>query len=201
MQTRFFRTIVMLLVVVMSATISIPVAARQPQQGYRGFVEWANSVRTDKFADFYPNGTIGIRRETALRSGISTSHGYQINSLFFAGAGVGVEFPGKGATGLLPAFLEGRADFQWGRLTPFADLRAGVNMGVKCLPYISPSIGYRFNWGRKLGLNLGIGMTLAGYRTKDYDITFPEPDWVEFEYVGESDRFAAYFSFRIGFDF
>lgn len=52
-------------------------AARQPEKGYRGFIEWSNDLRRPHY--FYG-------RENDFYTGISSSHGYQFNENLFFGA-------------------------------------------------------------------------------------------------------------------
>lgn len=46
---------------------------------------------------------------------------------------------------------------------------SGVNTG-----FLSPTIGYRLNWGRKANLNLGLGMTFRGYGWSDEKTLHPQ---------------------------
>lgn len=174
--------------------IAITVQARQPQRGYRGFIEWSNDLRSERFYGF-------DKRESTLYKGITTSHGYQINQMFFAGMGIGLEKCGKWDNWIAPIFLQGRADFKWGRFTPFCDLRAGVNISEGVGAYFSPTIGYRFNWGRKMGVNVGVGLSVAGYKCDYYDVTISPDGYFTMEHIGIDHRTRPYFSFRIGFDF
>lgn len=175
--------------------------ARQPRRGYRGFLEWDSSLRTEKFG--YPDidGNIFMRRENTFYTGFSTSHGYQINQIFFVGVGFGMERCDKANNWIAPVFFQGRADLQFGKFTPFGDIRLGVNLGQGAGVYFSPAVGYRFNWGRKIGVNLGVGLTLAGYKVEHYDGVMVTPDCFVIQYLGSSRRVRPYFSFRLGIDF
>lgn len=175
--------------------------ARQPERGYRGFIEWSSSLRTQKFGNFDLAGNLFFERENLFYTGVTTSHGYQIDQMFFVGAGLGMEKCSKLDNWIAPIFVQGRADFLLGRFTPFADVRLGVNLAEGAGAYFSPTIGYRFNWGRKMGINLGAGLTLAGYKAEHYEGSFIGPDDYEIQYVGSRRHTRAYFSFRLGFDF
>lgn len=174
---------------------------RQPQRGYRGFLEWSSSVRSYSFYEWSPFPYFYSWRETTFYTGLSTSHGYQINSMFFVGAGMGIERCYALYAWIAPVFLQGRADFKFGIFTPFADLRAGVNLPEGVGMYLSPTVGYRFNWGRKVGINIALGLTLAGYKTEYFDGYWIGPDDYEIRYVDTRHKVRAYFSFRVGFDF
>ena len=192
------RTIFLLLAIIAFAHVS---EARQPKRGYRGFLEWSSSVRSENFGDFYLDGEFGFRRQTTFYTGLTTSHGYQIDPMFFIGAGLGMERCGSLGNWVAPVFVEGRADFEFGKFTPFADIRFGANLAEDFGVYFSPSIGYRFNWGRKMGVNIGAGLTLAGYTAEHYEGTWFDKDSFEMHYVGTRHHIRPYFSFRLGIDF
>lgn len=193
------------------ALTSVFCFALQPERGYRGFVDWTNRINHHTFA---------YKGDTNFCPGISTSHGYQFNSWLFAGVGIDYsledcsydkyEEDGKFHNHLhydpsnyyLSIFSDVRTDLIFGKFTPFADVRLGLNATSSGTVYFSPSIGYRFNWGRKVGINVGIGYTLDGYRYERYIIgTTPEgltigiPTGEHYNYNQSS------FTFRIGIDF
>lgn len=85
------RTIFLLLVIIAFTNAE----ARQPKRGYRGFLEWSSSVRSDNFGVFDMNWNLTMERQSMFYTGFSTSHGYQINPMFFIGAGLGMERYGK----------------------------------------------------------------------------------------------------------
>lgn len=175
--------------------------ARQPQRGYRGFFEWTNSVRSEKFGYFDLNDNLYFKREGMYYTGFTTSHGYQINPMFFVGAGFGMEHCHKISNWVAPLFIQGRIDLKFGKFTPFGDIRVGANIAEGVGAYFSPSIGYRFNWGRKMGINIGLGLTLAGYKAEHYEMTWTDPDQFEIYYTGTKHHIRSYFSFRAGIDF
>ncbi len=179
---------------------------RQPEKGYRGFAEWSN-----RFARHVNACWEGMCwNYTEYYTGISTSHGYQFNPWLFVGAGIDFEVNHKGiphcifSDYTLSLFLEGRTDLKFGKYTPFADVRIGhnANASENGNLYFSPSIGYRFNWGRKIGLNVSIGYTLDRSKYQDYILgTTPEgmsiyvPTGVYHQYN------RSYLNFRLGIDF
>lgn len=192
------RTIFLLFAIIAFAYVS---EARQPKRGYRGFLEWSSSVRSDKYGVFDKNWNLTTERQGTFYTGFTTSHGYQINPMFFIGAGLGMERCGKLDNWIAPLFIQGRIDLKFGKFTPFGDLRLGANIADGGGIYISPTIGYRFNWGRKMGVNLGIGLSLAGYKAEHYEGTTTGPDSYEIQYVSTEHHVNPYFSFRIGIDF
>ena len=190
-----------ILFIVTVMLVAASVEARQPQRGYRGFFEWSSSLRSNNFG--YPDlsGNLHIHRESTFFTGFSTSHGYQINPLFFIGAGFGMEKCTTLDNWVAPVFLEGRIDLLLGKFTPFGDIRIGANVAEGAGVYFSLTIGYRFNWGRKMGVNIGAGLTLAGYRVEYYEGAMTGPDSYEIQYVGTKHHVRPYFSFRVGIDF
>ena len=176
------------------ALSAITTYGRQPQRGYRGFIEWSNDLTSQQ--NFYTN-------ETVLYTGATTSHGSQINPMWYIGAGLTVEYCNQYETFMVPVFAHTRADFQFGKFTPFADFRLGCNLGEGGLgAYISPSIGYRFNWGRKFGMNLGLGMTVKTYNVDIYDGVYDaDTGYLLIQYIGHETRAKAYFTFRLGIEF
>lgn len=182
--------------------VALNCLGRQPQKGYRGFLEWSNSVRSEEIASWEGDGISGSHHQTFFFTGASTSHGYQINQMFFVGAGLGVEYNQKWDTWLAPLFAQGRLDLQLGKLTPFAEVRLGYNLTQGGGVYFSPSIGYRFNWGRKMGVNVGIGLSLIDFKIERYEGTLNfDNRFYEIYYTGTYHKVKPYFSFRIGIDF
>lgn len=188
-----------LLLSLIAVAISTALFASEPERGYRGFVEWDNNITSYKLSI--------DSRKTYWFTGVSTSHGFQFNKNFFLGAGLMFDTSTDDNLKILPAFVQVRTDQTWGRFTPFGDLRIGYNFTDGGGMYISPTIGYRFNWGRKMNLNVGVGMTLRGSEVHQWDITY-FPDYLgtgngayDLEYRGSHHEFKPMFNFRIGIDF
>lgn len=201
-------------VIILWATILLSVlcsVAKQPERGYRGFAEWTNRLYRESNREW---------SRTYYLPGISTSHGYQLNSWLFTGIGIDYSFQDssyftideEGTTHrhlkydpynyMLSIFGQARTDLHLGRFTPFADVRLGWNATSQGTVYFSTSIGYRFNWGRKTGINIGIGYTLDAYRYEHHilgttvdGLTIAIPSGKYFNWNQSS------FTFRIGVDF
>ncbi len=184
------------ILLVLMTVISISASARQPQRGYRGFVDWASSVHSTK-----PVGEFNLDTETGFFTGFSTSHGYQFNERWFLGAGYSWEKCGKLSHRLNPIFLEGRADLKFGKFSPFADLRIGYDLMEHDF-YMSPTIGYRINWGSRIGVNIGVGASMQRVSTNEV-ITTLRPDETENDFMlgPEKHKLWGYFTFRVGIDF
>lgn len=177
---------------------------RQPERGYRGFAEWTNRLNHD---------SDGYHSKTSYNPGVATSHGYQFNSWLFAGAGIDFSLCDFGfwdshnynlssSSNLLAIFIQGRTDLQFGKFTPFADVRFGWNATSTGTIYFSPSIGYRFNWGRKVGINVGVGYTLDAYRYDEYKVVDTIYGYQTVILTGEKINYnKSSFTFRVGIDF
>lgn len=176
--------------------------ARQPERGYRGFADWTNRI-------YHQTGQYW--NTTSYVPGISTSHGFQFNNWLFAGAGLDYSLKDIGFSDshhydidsyILSIFADLRTDLQFGKFTPFADIRLGWNAISYGTVYFSPSIGYRFNWGRKVGINIGVGYTLDSYRCEKF-IWGTTTDGLQMTFTtGEFYNFnQSSFTFRLGIDF
>lgn len=189
---------------------ALDASARQPQRGYHGFVDIGSTGFTDRRQ--IQTGENQFKRETSYIGyiGLSTSHGYQINQNAYAGIGFDLTSSSKGSISAL--FADGRYDMKFGKFTPFADLRIGYNFEQGGGIYLSPSIGYRFNWGRRVGINVGAGLILISHSDPVWQYEehwFPDPEnpgeeflgYWGYSIVGHVRRSRLHFSFRIGLDF
>ena len=147
----------------------LAVTADEPQKGYRGFVD-ANVDLSFQQGGYGDN-------TTTVYYGVSTSHGYQFNNHFFLGAGLMFErhHPVYHNSGFsFPLYIHARTDWTFGKIPLYGDVRVGgVILGDYRL-YLSPTVGYRLNLGRKSNVNFGIGMNLRGYRWNDEKTLHPQ---------------------------
>ena len=187
------------LISMLAATaVAFGAKARQPESGYRGFIEWSNDYRTQK-PFLGPESRINT-----LYTGFSTSHGYQFNPWLFVGAGIEYEYCSKLKEHIFIPFVHGRADMLFGKFTPFGEVRVGYNLvndvGDQGF-YFSPNIGYRFNWGRKVGINVGAGVSVLLSKVDSYDMVVDSNGYTTYYKIGSYYKKKAFFSFRIGIDF
>lgn len=174
--------------------ISSVASGRSPERGYRGFVDWSNNVRSELVWS-------GLPRSTVFYTGGSTCHGFQFDSHFFVGGGFVFEYSRRLDNHLFSPFVSGRYDVSFGSFTPFGDVRLGYNLTDGGGVYFSPSVGYRFNWGRKMGVNVAVGLNLTGYSVVCYDMSEDVIGYTHLYKTGTYHRAHAYFSFRVGIDF
>lgn len=137
-------------------------------EGYKGFVS--------------AGYTIGMGDFKIDRLSFNTTHGYQINEMFFAGGGLGFnafKWGGLKADSFdfsnlcIPIYADGRFNTELsGSIGFFADAKAGIAFftgkdsdGVYF--YFNPSVGLRFDLNGSMGLNVGLGYELLRYSKKE----------------------------------
>lgn len=194
----------------LAMSIILAASARDVRRGYRGFVEFDGSLTSWRVADSYkfipavgPEFS-GIHRKAFGEFSLSTSHGYQFTPRFFLGLGLMGGVSGIHDYGwFMGAYLHARTDQTFGRYTPYADLRAGIVTHAEGGLYLAPSIGYRFNFGRRTNLNVGVGVTLRHMGESDASSSFYYDNAGNLINVtiGKDPVMKPYFTFRIGVDF
>lgn len=182
------------LLILTAAILSVGVFARQPQRGYRGFIDWDNNLT--QYDAWYEGN-----HKTYYYTGVSTSHGFQFNPNFFLGGGLAVQYNKYSDSYVVPLFLQVRTDQKFGKFTPFGDLRIGYSCTDGGGLYLSPMIGYRFNWGRKVGVNVGVGLTVKGSTIDIFNVAVDINGYMQLEQIGTEYRTKLMFAFRVGFDF
>lgn len=200
------KSLILLLLLVSS--LSVSAQKKEPKRGYRGFFDIEAAVSSWKIADNYhiteDGGQIfdNVHRRSFYDVVYSTSHGYQFNRHFFLGAGLAIGGNDFYDMWLLRSFLHIRTDQTFGRFTPFAELRTGISTENFGCFYFSPTIGYRFNFGYRTNLNIGLGMTLHTTGSDREDVTFyyDSGELVRIA-VGKVPVLKPAFTFRVGIDF
>lgn len=210
-----------LLLLFVALFMTTAILAREPQRGYRGFIDWENTIGALDYCHFshgyydQKKLTEVYEHRTRWLSGVSTSHGYQFNSHIYAGIGIMFSHAVSAGDIMLPVFAHFRYDYAKGKFRPFVELRGGYNFREGGGIYFSPSVGYRLNWGRKSNLNFGIGLTLIsrpiGQLVYIYDhINFSEASshlhildlsHTSLSIYPDKRRANALFTLRIGIDF
>lgn len=169
-------------------------AARQPARGYRGFADWCVGLGSEKL--------YWGERHCSFYTGASTTHGYQINRHVFVGAGLDFEVCADYDRTIFAFYADTRYDARYGIFTPFADLRLGYASSGGGGIYFSPTLGHRFNWGRKAAVNIGVGLTLRTRDTDRYQYSPGTSDGsVELRPTGSGKTAECTFALRLGLDF
>lgn len=195
---------IILALVFIAAALAFNAKGEDIQRGYRGFVDWGNEVTSYEVLDWRLNSDgqwlpFDTHRQGYWYTGVTTSHGYQINRKFFVGAGLALQKCTTADSWLAPIFLEGRADLRFGKFTPYADLRVGTLCnGGGC--FISPTIGYRLGLKHSLALNFALGMSYTCNKADYYQYEWNNGVW-DFVSSSRVNVSKAYFTFRIGAEF
>jgi opacity protein-like surface antigen len=91
--------------------------------------------------------------------GFSSVNGYQVNTEFFLGVGVGMSFYDAGL--LVPLFLDFRYAFSTGQICPYLYADGGLRLQVSDLNqtklFINPGVGARYALERNLALDISAG--------------------------------------------
>ncbi|MBQ1722975.1 MAG: outer membrane beta-barrel protein [Muribaculaceae bacterium] len=128
--------------------------------GTTAFAQDAKSYRG--FTDFSYTLGVGETSEDFDRFTLSTTHGYQIDDLFFVGGGVSFEYVRDAAVALVPIYADARIDIPLhGRsIKPFVDAKIGYAAGQLDGFYFAPTIGVRVPVKFVKAMNFGLGYKL-----------------------------------------
>ncbi|MCC8176007.1 MAG: hypothetical protein LIO91_06185 [Bacteroidales bacterium] len=144
------------LVLLVLVIVTCGAYAQNPDKGYRGFVDVGYGFGVDGY-DFG-------------RVFIETSHGYQFNSYFFLGAGLGLQFSSAYETSDMtialderdsktdiPVFGNFRVRFLKKKFSPFVDLRVGSYVNNGGGAYVNLSAGLRIATTERQAVNIALG--------------------------------------------
>lgn len=101
---------------------------------------------------------------------LTTTHGVRIKPWLFTGAGLGTLMTyHKNGIGLtFPLYLNGRFTLPKKHFRPFFDFKFGI--ASFRYPFLNPSIGYKYAWGKKGGIRLSLGVNFStSYSFKKYN--------------------------------
>lgn len=139
-------------------------AKAQIETGYRGFVDvgYGISLSEVSYWDGYHPESADISNQVFL----TTSHGYQLLSHLFVGAGAGVTYYHEGSTVAFPIFGHVRTDFG-SRFGFFAEVKGGYTVKDIDGAFVAPTVGIRYGLTDRLGLNLGVGYLAQKVKNMD----------------------------------
>ncbi len=126
-------------------------------RGYKGFVEVGYTYGSYR-SDYEWND-----QDTYKTVAVQTTHGYQFNSYFFAGAGIGLGADFDDI--IVPLFAEARCNIlnpNRYKYTPFIGTRIGYEI-INSSFLANPFIGYRFPVYKQMAINLSIGYQYLEY--------------------------------------
>lgn len=132
------------------ATLFATTAFAQNAKSYRGFTDLSYTLG------------VGETSEDFDRFTLSTTHGYQLDDMFFVGAGVSFEYVRDAAVALVPIYADVRMDIPLrGRsIKPFVDAKIGYAAGQVDGFYFAPTVGVRVPVKFVKAMNFGFGYKL-----------------------------------------
>ena len=141
------RKLFMTLVV---ATLFATTAFALEAKSYRGFTDLGYSLG------------VGEKSEDFDRFTLSTTHGYQLDDMFFVGAGIGFEYVRDAAVALAPIYADVRMDIplRSRNIKPFVDAKIGYAAGQVDGFYFAPTVGVRVPVKFVKAMNFGLGYKL-----------------------------------------
>lgn len=134
----------------MAVALFATTAFAQDAKSYRGFTDLSYSLG------------VGDDSEDFDRYTLSTTHGYQLDDLFFVGAGVSIEYVRNLAVALVPIYADVRMDLPLrGRsIKPYVDAKIGYAAGEVDGFYFAPTVGIRVPVKFVKAMNFGFGYKL-----------------------------------------
>jgi len=132
------------------ATLFAASAFAQDAKSYRGFTDLSYTLG------------VGETSENFDRFTLSTTHGYQIDDMFFVGAGVSFEYVRDAALALVPIYADVRMDIplRSRSIKPFVDAKVGYAAGQVDGFYFAPTVGVRVPVRFVQAMNFGLGYKL-----------------------------------------
>ena len=135
------------------------------------------------------------------RLALFTTHGFQINKMIFAGAGVGVNYFTKGEVVGLPIYGATRITILDSVISPFVDVKVGYSaLDIKGF-FFAPSVGCRFRLAQRFALTVTMGYEMLKisneYSSWEYDYR-----WDEYYTKTEKNSYnCGGLSLKVGVDF
>lgn len=132
------------------ATLFAASAFAQDAKSYRGFTDLSYTLG------------VGETSENFDRFTLSTTHGYQLDDMFFVGAGVSFEYVRDVALALVPIYADVRMDIplRSRSIKPFVDAKVGYAAGQVDGFYFAPTVGVRVPVRFVQAMNFGLGYKL-----------------------------------------
>lgn len=148
---------------------------------YKGFADLDGGFPIDGYA----NGYLGLQ----------TTHGIQLKSCFFIGAGFGFERLFYWEEWFAPIMGNIRYNLPNKKISPFVDFKGGYNMALDLYScgFLSASVGIRFKLNNRMGLNLSMAYTMIRY--------YEDNSYYGLWYYDDIYRNANHLGFRLGIDF
>lgn len=185
------------ILVLIAAVVSLSAQGKQPQTGYRGFVDWDSEV----FADI---ALYGGPTNSKFYTGFTTTHGYQLKEWLFIGGGTGLIFwPKESQIYSLPVYGSCRVDLGKRRISPFFEVRLGCNTVHGAGVYFASCFGLGWRFYKDFGVNIAIGYTMNGSHQYYTYLTYDDPSLNHYGWVDNSlgHNYDNSLSLRLGIEF
>ena len=132
------------------AALLATTAFAQDAKKYRGFTDLSYTLG------------VGDTSKDFDRFTLSTTHGYQLDDMFFVGAGVSFEYVRDLAASLVPIYADVRMDMplRSRNIKPYVDAKIGYAAGQIDGFYFAPTIGIRVPVKFVKAMNFGLGYKL-----------------------------------------
>ena len=131
-------------------------SARGISRGYQGYV------------DIGQNYELG-GEFSSTNTEVLTSHGFRFNPHFYLGGGLGFILNSETEDFYVPFYVNVRADLLNKRISPFFDFKLGYTLNSDGGAFVSPAIGVKFNFGRRIALNLALDYTYHHVENIEYN--------------------------------
>lgn len=161
----------------------------------------AQNLSDQRYRGFLDAGcSIGFNDYQFERFEINTSHGFQMDTHLFFGAGCGIHYSrqytndSREAEFDVPIYANARINILKSYNTPFIDARIGQIVNNDCGTYMSFSIGYRTHSDEKSALNLSLGYTTSAKLSSNTSYHFSSPNHLV-------KRITESVTLRIGYEF
>ncbi len=185
------RGTIVLLAVIVAATASLAAqetAIYKAERGYKAFYEVGYNFEFNEEDQYDPWDEVFFPLfDECNKLSILTSQGFQFNSHFYLGGGIGLEYYTKSGVNVvsMPFFADFRVNFLKKRFTPFWDTRLGGCIGRIDGIY----------WSTQLGVRLGLPKSHGVYVAAEFSLT---SDCFASEDIDTSTVNAG---FKIGYEF
>lgn len=143
-------------------TLLATTAFAQNAKSYRGFTDFSYTLG------------VGDNSQDFDRFTLSTTHGYQLDDMFFIGGGVSFEYVKDAAVALVPIYGDVRLDIplRSRSIKPYVDAKIGYSAGQLDGFYFAPTIGVRVPVRFVKAMNFGFGYKLQKLNVNTNALTF-----------------------------
>lgn len=173
--------------------------ARQPEPGYRGFVDWHGEVSANVIDAVLFGGGDGT-----FYTGATTTHGYQLKPWLYVGGGAGfIMWPKYSQLYAVPVYADCRIDLGKRLFSPYFDVKLGGNTVRGGGVYFSATVGLSVKVWKEYGVNFGLGYTMTGLKQYYDYVAYDDYTLNGYQWVNSSlgHYYDGTISLRLGLEF